>query len=180
MFGETGELIGQILSIIAVVTGFVALQMKSPRGILFFLLVTSLLFTFHYLLIGATDAVLVNLVATIMCVVYSIRDRRGSRGMTVPIIFAVLIVLSSLLSWEGWQSVFLMAGLAINAISISLPNPQTTRKLNFIKSPLCLTYNVLVFSVGGIIFEASILASSVIGLIRHRNKSDSSGKKTTE
>ena len=174
MFGETGVLIGQILSIVAVVTGFIALQMKKPRGILFFLIVTSILFTLHYFLIGAMDAVPINGLATIMCVVYSIRDRRGDRTWTIPIIFSILVVLAGALAWEGWQSLFLMAGLGLNAISISLPDPQTTRKLNFIKSPLCLIYNALVFSVGGIIFETAILASSVIGLIRNRKRKDDS------
>ena len=176
MFGEVGYIIGQALSIIAVITGFIALQMKKPNGILCFLIATSVLFTLHYLFIGATDAVFTNSVSMVMCVVYWIRDRRQSRSMTVPIVFAALTVLVSLLSYEGWRSLFLMAGLATNAISLSLPNPQTTRKLNFIKSPLCLVYNVLAFSIGGIIFEAAILTSSIIGLIRYRKQKNTLGE----
>ena len=40
-----------------------------------------------------------------------------------------------------------------------------------IKAPLCLAYNALVLSVGGVIYEAAVLASAIIGLIRNRQKS---------
>ncbi|MBQ4108536.1 MAG: YgjV family protein [Clostridia bacterium] len=172
MFGEIGYIIGQLLSIAAVVTGFISMQMKKPRGILCFLVATSVCFTLHYFLIGANDALFINIVGTVMCVVYWIRDKVGNRSMVIPIIFAVITVLAGIPNYEGWRSLLLMVGGGVNAISLSLSNPQTTRKLNFIKSPLFLIYNVLAFSVGGIVFETAILTSSIIGLIRNRSKKD--------
>ena len=35
MFGEVGNIIGQILGIFAVVAGFIAFQMKTPNKLLF-------------------------------------------------------------------------------------------------------------------------------------------------
>ncbi len=174
MFGESGYVIGQALSIIAVITGFISMQMKKPGGILCFLIATSVCFTLHYLLIGANDALFINIVGTVMCIVYWIRDRMNTRNIIIPIIFAVVTVLAGIPNFEGWRSLLLMIGGGVNAISLSLSNPQTTRKLNFIKSPLFLIYNVLAFSVGGIVFETAILSSSIIGLIRNRKRNDMS------
>ena len=47
MFGETGEIIGQALSIVAVITGFLSFQMKSARGLLAFQIATALVFSAH-------------------------------------------------------------------------------------------------------------------------------------
>jgi hypothetical protein len=167
-------LIGQALGVIAVILGFVTYQMKSPKALLIVNLVTCGVFCLHYLLIGANDALFINIVGTVMCIVYWIRDRMNNRNIIIPIIFAVVTVLAGIPNFEGWRSLLLMIGGGVNAISLSLSNPQTTRKLNFIKSPLFLIYNVLAFSVGGIVFETAILSSSIIGLIRNRKRNDTS------
>ena len=168
MFGEAGNIIGQILSIAAVVTGFISFQMKTAKSILVFQIITALIFSAHYFLIGAMTAAGLNLIGSIKCLCYYIRNKRRSKNQAIPVFFTVLIIVTSLLTWDGWYSTFLMAGLAINSIGFSLSNVQTIRKFNLIKSPLCLVYNVCVFSTGGIIFETASLVSSIIGLARDR------------
>lgn len=168
MFGEVGYYIGQAFGIVAVVTGFLSLQMKTPKGILFFQILTGFVFTVHYFLLGAMTATALNLVASAKCICYYIRDKMGSNNIYVPAFFAVLMIVTGILTWDAWYSVFITAGLFINAISFALKNPQNTRKLTLIKSPLCLTYNVFVLSTGGIIFEAAMLSSAVLGLIKNQ------------
>ncbi len=172
MFGETGELIGQILSFVAVATGFISFQMKTSKGILFFQILTGLIFSFHYFLIGAMTATALNLLATITSICYIIRNKRGNKGLFVPIFFTVLVFVTGLLTWDDWYSIFIMVGLLINTVSLSLSNPQTIRKLMLIKSPLCLVYNILVFSSGGCIYETASLVSAIIGLLKNRKKKE--------
>ena len=172
MFGETGNTIGQILSLIAVATGFISFQMKTSRGILSFQILTALLFSAHYILIGAMTAAALNFLAAIKCVFYYIRNKRGSRSLLVPIFFTVLVCITSLLTWDGWYSLFIMTGLLINAVSLSLSNPQTIRKLTLVKSPLCLTYNICVLSSGGSIYEIATFISAIIGILKNKKKPD--------
>ena len=167
MFGEAGVIIGQILSFVAVLTGFISFQMKSAKGVLIFQIITAFVFAAHYLLIGATTAAGLNLVGAVKCICYYIRNKLQSKSPVVPIFFTTLIIITSLLTWDGWYSIFIMAGLAINSIGFALSNVQTIRRLNLIKSPLCLIYNICVLSTGGIIFETASIISSVIGLARN-------------
>lgn len=102
-----------------------------------------------------------------MC--YYIRAKRGSNDIVIPIIFIAIILVASVLTWNGWYSVFIMAGLVVNTISLSLSDPQQTRATMLIKSPLCLVYNVFVFSLGGMLYESAVLISSVIGLWNNRS-----------
>ncbi len=170
MLGEIGIIVGQALSIVAVITGFISFQMKTAKGILFFQIITALIFSAHYFLIGAMTAMALNLVASIKCVCYYIRNKRQSRGWFVPVFFTIVVLITSILTWDGWYSVFIMSGLLVNAVSLSLSNAQTIRKLTLIKSPLCLIYNICVLSTGGIIFELSSLISSIIGIIKNRKE----------
>ena len=182
MFGETGEIIGQILSLVAVVTGFISFQMKTSKGILLFQLITALTFSAHYILIGTMTAAALNLIAAIKCVCYYVRNKRGSKGLFTPIFFTVLVFVTGVLTWDGWYSIFIMAGLLVNSVGLSLSNPQTIRKLTLIKSPLCLAYNLLVLSLGGSIYEAAILVSAIIGIVKARgtDKREAAKKGVTE
>lgn len=162
------ETIGQLLGITAVVFGFISYQMKTSRGILIFQLATALIFSAHYLLIGALTAMALNLLGAISCVFYFFRDKRGGKSITEPIIFIALVIVSSILTWEGWYSAFIMSGLVVNSISLILSNAQKTRMCMLLKSPLCLVYNIIVSSAGGIVYECVVLISSLIGIIKNR------------
>lgn len=168
VFGEVGYVLGQILSIVAVVLGFVSFQMKTPKGILTFQIATALVFSVHYMLIGAMTATALNFLGAVKCVCYYIRNKRSHKSMFEPVLFTTLVIFTSLLTWDEWYSIFIMLGLVVNSIAFSLSNAQTIRKLNLFKSPLCLVYNIIVLSSGGIIYETATLISSVIGIIKNR------------
>jgi len=177
MFGEIGTIIGQILSIVAVITGVISFQMKTSKGILFFQIITALVFATHYFLIGAITATMLNFIGAIQCVCYYIRNRRQSKNPILPIFFTTLVVFTSLLTWDGWYSIFIMLGLLINSIGFASPNAQIIRRLNLIKSPLCLVYNLCVSSVGGIIFETASMISTAIGLVKNNTMNKGKGWK---
>ena len=161
------EIIGQILSIVAVILGFITFQTKTPRGILIFQLLTALVFSAHYFLIGAMSAAGLNFIAAIKCLCYYLRDRKDKKGIVIPMIFTVLVIVTSILTWDGWYSLFIMTGLTILTISFAF-SANTIRKMNLIKSPLCLVYNVCVLSIGGIIYEMATFISTITTLIRER------------
>ena len=168
MFGEVGYIIGQGLSILAVIAGFISFQMKSAKGILFLQILTAVLFTGHFLLIGEMIGVALDGIATVQCIAYYYVEKLKIKRIYVSLFFTAIIIAASIITWGKWYSVFIMLGLALNAIALSLQNPQSIRKMMLIKSPLCLIYNVFVFSIGGIIYESASLCSSIIGIIRNR------------
>ena len=178
MFGETGYIIGQALSWVAVVLGFISFQMKTEKGILFFQILTAFAFAAHYFMIGnAMTAVALNLLSTVKCACYYIRKKMGSTNLFLPIFFTALLVVTSILTWDGWYSIFILSGLFVNSLSFALASAPVMRKLNLIKSPLCLVYNIFVLSTGGIIFEVAVIISTAIGV--YRDWRDSKGQKAS-
>lgn len=172
MFENLGPMyiIGQSLSFVAVIIGFISYQMKSSSSILAMEVVSALVFASHYLLIGAPTAMALNLLAALQCFVYYLRAKRGGKSIIVPIIFTCLVITTSILTWNGWYSVFIMAGLAVHSFFMASSNPQTIRYAIFFKAPACLTYNIIVFSLGGILYECSVFISSIISTIKYYRK----------
>ncbi len=170
MFEDILYYIGQFLGIAAVVLGFVSFQMKTPKKILACQSTVAFVFAAHYLLIGAPGAAALNLLSAANNILYFFRAKRGSRSLFEPIFYITMITVTSILTWEAWYTAILMCGLYAAAIGLSLSEPQNTRKVMLIKAPLCLIYNALVLSVGGVVYETAVLASAIIGLIRNRKK----------
>lgn len=166
MLNDIIYITGQVLGIVAVILGFVSFQMKTARGILLFQTITAAVFSAHYLMIGAWTAVALNSLAAVQNIVYYFRDKRGSKSVVPPIIFCVLLIASTILTWEGWHSALIMAGLVVLSLSLALFDAQKIRFSMFIKSPLCLVYNIIAKSGGGIIYECTVLVSSAIGIIK--------------
>ncbi|MBR2387627.1 MAG: YgjV family protein [Clostridia bacterium] len=162
-------IVGQILGIIAVILGFICFQMKSPRVILIFQIIVASVFVVHYICIGSMTAMALNIVAAVQCVCYYFRDKKGSRGLFLPVFFSVVMVIASILTWGEWYSVFIMTGLVVNAVSLAFSSAHKIRVAMLIKAPLCLIYNVLAGSIGGVIYESALLVSSVVGIIK-KNK----------
>ena len=177
MFDDIPYLFGQLLGIAAVTFGFISFQKKTGGGIIFWQMATALAFSFHYLLIGALTGAAINALAAVKGVFYYIRDKKGSNSPVIPIIFSVIFTVTTFLTWNGWYSIFILIGVLINALAFAFLPPQKVRYCMLVKAPITLLYNVFVFSVGGIVYETIVFISSVIGIIRFRNKDDAFTKK---
>lgn len=174
MFGEVGILIGQALSWCAVATGFISYQMKTTKGILTFQIITAFFFSAHYLLIGATTAAIVNFMSVFSGFCYYLREKRNSKSLIVPIVFTTLSWVTGILTWEGWYTLLLLGGLTANGVGLAIAKPKTIRTLYLVKAPMCLAYNAIVFSTGGIVYEIATMTSAVIGLWKDHKQSQTS------
>ena len=162
--------IAQGLGAVAVVLGFLSFIQKRKAVILILQLTTALVFTAHYVLLKAYSAVPLNFLAAIACVFYYWLDKKEKRVPAVPVIFAVLTAILGILAWEGWHSALVIIGVVVSTLGLALPTPKLTRYVVLVKSPLCLAYNAVVFSVGGVVYECAILLSAILGLIRDRKE----------
>ena len=82
--------------------------------------------------------------------------------MTLGMCFA------GVLSWQGAKSLLIIIPLMVNTVFLSLGIPQLLRKSVIFTSSFVLLYNVLVFSIGGILNEAVSIISSIVGIVRFR------------
>ena len=159
--------IGQLFGIVAVILGFICFRLKTPGKILALQIIVASVFVLHFLCLGVYSGAALNVVAGVQCVCYYFRDKRGSKSLVLPIVFTIVVIVACILTWDGWQCIFLMLGLIANCVSLSLSSAQNIRYVMFIKSPLCFVYNVIVFSLGGMIYETATFTSSIIGTVKY-------------
>lgn len=161
---------GQIFGIIAIALGFLSYQMKTQEKLILMQALTGLVFIIHYLMIGAVTGMAMNIVGLIRCIVYYFRNKKGSNEKVTPIIFAVIMGIIGILTWESWYSVFVFLGLIINTLCLALSDPQKVRASILVTSPLVLIYDAFAQSFGGIVYESVAIISALIGIIRNRKR----------
>lgn len=164
------EVVGQIFGFIAVIFGFISFQNSSQKKILFFQTATAITFCIHYALIGALSGLMLNALAIIRNTCYSHKEWKFCQGKGVVILFTLLMGVLGALSWQGPHSLFMIAGLVINTPCMAIRDPQKLRATLLLTCPMVFVYNLLVSSIGGMIYESVAFASALIGIIRYRKK----------
>ena len=162
------ELIGQIISIVAVIVSFITYQMKSKRGIVVMLSIATGISCIAYALLGGTVALVLNLVSIVRNICYYHSDKKILSSKAVPVVLALIMGVLSIFTWEGAYSAFFVVGLMLNTLAMGYCNPQNLRKSILLTSSLILVYNLFIPSIGGAINEVVAITSSVIGLIRYQ------------
>jgi hypothetical protein len=161
-------LIGQFLGVVAVILGFITYQMKSPKALLIVNLMTCGVFCLHYLLIGAISGAVMNGIGIIRNLVYTNRDKKAFSSPLWPVIFAVVMLIAGLVTWQDWRSVLVVCALVINSLALSMKNAQHIRYSLLVTCPMVMVYDVLLKSYGGFVYEGMSIVSAVIGIIRFR------------
>lgn len=167
MNGTVINLVGQIFGVFAIFLGFSSYQMKTSKKLLIVHLATCGVFAIHYLLIGALPACLLNATGVIRNIVYF----KKPHNKIYPVIFAIIMAILGVLSWQNIYSLLIILGLVINTACLSMKNPQHIRISLLVSCPIVLIYDILVLSVGGIVFETVSIISAIIGIVRERKSS---------
>jgi len=170
----TREIIGQIIGIFGVVLTFLSYQMKAKKTLLLLQLLGITLISIQYFMINALSGAVLNVVCLIRTLFFYFTEERIKnqklKTYVFPLLFAGLVCVFGALSWEGWYSILLLICLAINSFCIGACNPQNLRKSLLFTCTLALIYNVIVFSIGGMLNEIVSIISAIIGIIRYKTE----------
>ena len=162
------ELTGQIIGIIAPILTVVSYQMNTKKGVLIALSGATLATCISYLLLGATSGFVLNIVclARNACC-YFVKE--GTRlSYAVAGVFAAAMCVLGAFSWQGIHSLLIILALAINSVFVAFGNPQKLRISILLTSTMVFIYNIIEFTVGGMMNEGLAIASSIVGIIRFR------------
>ncbi len=172
--GEVAFYIGQALGAVAVILGFINYQVKTREKLLIIHLCTTVCFAFHYMCLGAWAGMAMNLIGFVRNFVFYHTGKKGKTSRWLAAMFAVIMgaggAITSILAKEPLYFLLSVIGLMVNSFSMSFQNPNNIRKSILISSPLVLLYDIFVWSVGGAVYEAIVIISSIIGIIRFGKK----------
>ena len=134
-------------------------------------MLSSLVWTLHFGLLGAYSGMAMNLIGAARGFVYS---KKGSAPRWSyafgPYVFSVVSAGCCIATWESWLSLLPTVAMVVTSFGLWADNPKTVRRLNLPGSWLWLAYNLASLSWAGAITECFNTASIVIAMWRFDRK----------
>ena len=165
------ELLGQILSIIAMGLTIFSFQMKKRKQILIFQTVGTGFFLASFLLLGSWTAACLNVVFLARNIIFYFgEDKKWAKHpIWLPVILAAVIGAGAL-GYVSPLDLLPIIGSIFGTVATYMKNENTFRLLKLGDSPLWLAYNAVIPSIGGVICEVFNIISIIVALIRYRKK----------
>lgn len=161
------NIIAQIVGIVAMFFSVFSFQMNKHKQIMIMQIIATALFGVQYFMLGAYTGMALDAVGVVRGLVFYHRDKAWASHRSWVVLFAVAFAAAGIITWQGPVSLLMTIAMVMNTFSFSFTKPKLVRSTILLSSPLLLIYNVLTGSIGGVINEACVEASSVIGLIRY-------------
>lgn len=164
-------IIGQVLGILATVICFISYQTNTKKNILFTQLLMTLCICLSFLFLGAYTGFALNIIGLVRNVTYYFVKEKTKTHYLAMVLLTISMIIVGISSWHGPVSLFIIIALAVNTVFLGIGNPQLLRKSMLFTSSLIIICDIFVLSIGGIANESVAIVSSIIGILRYKNKS---------
>ncbi|MBR3696853.1 MAG: YgjV family protein [Clostridia bacterium] len=171
-------IISQIFTIIMYILLGITYQVKSRKKILILSILSNTFQGIAYILLKANSGFLMCILAivrdvTTIIINIKIKDNKIKKraNLCTIILCYIAIIISAIFTYEGLFSMFSIIATMLYTYSIWQQNKKVYAILGTPIGICWIIYNIYVKSIFGVILEASILLSSIIGFIR-KNKSE--------
>ena len=163
------EMLGQIISILAMALTIVSFQMKTRKQIILMQTAGSALFLASYVLLSSWSAVYLNVIFLIRNVVFYFgKDKKWAKHWIWRPVLLCAVVAAGAVGFQNWLDILPIIGSVFGTVAMYMRSENMLRLLKLGDSPCWLIYNCTVPSVGGIVCEVFNMISIVVGLIRFK------------
>ena len=162
------EIIGQIIGIIATVITVCSYQVNTKRLLLITQTSATLCICISYLFLGASSGFALNIVCIVRNLLFYVLKSGSRENLICACLLAVAMAVTGAFSWQGPISLLIIVALMINTVFLSFGKPQLLRYSVLFTCSMILAYNIVIFSIGGIMNEGLAIVSSAVGIIRFR------------
>lgn len=165
---ETVEkIISEVLGFIGVALNMAVYQQKKRNRLLIIKLVSDVVWTLHYGLMGNYSGAAVTTIGIARESTFLAIDKKGIDRRPFLLVFFACACISVWFTWGGWFSVLPATASFLSVISFWQQKPRVSRLLALPISACMLTYSISVGSMAGIANEVFTVSSTVIGIVRH-------------
>lgn len=174
--GNIMELLIQALGLLGMVMNLVSFQLKEQKKLIRLQFYSSIVFSAHYLLLGATMGAILNMIGICRAFVFSNKEKPWAQKKGwLPAFIAVYVVVYLLTFtvfgkertlYNILLELLPVIGMTATTIGFRLENATKVRLLSLTNAPTWLVYNILNGSAGGALTEIFCLISVVVGILR--------------
>ena len=162
-------LFGNIVGITAVVLYILSYQMKQRMGIILCNATSRVLYVVQYLLLGAFEGALLDVVAFFVSLLCCLRHSKFVKKHFVltVVLSNVLIVAIGMLTYKNIFSLLPIFGVVFETLAFWLKNERNIRILSLIGAPPWLIYNLMNLAYGSAIGNMIAIVSIVVAIVRY-------------
>ena len=168
--------IAQLLGFAGMTLNLISFQLKEQKKLIRLQFYSSIIFSVHYLMLGAAMGFLLNSLGICRAFVFSNKDKpwarkKGWLPLFICAYFMVYVLTFTVFGMERTTYNILLEflpviGMTATTIGFFLENATKVRLLSLTNAPTWLVYNILRGSIGGALTEVFCLISVVVGIIR--------------
>ncbi len=184
----------QAIGFIGIALIIISVQFNVHWKIMLFRTLGSITFVIQYIFLGAWVGMVMDLIGCIRNIVFTYNVRKKRENIFWIWFFSIVTIICGVTTiimtwdkcigyvshWSSDQNVVLILAVSVSIISIfaklittiayGFKNPHIIRRLNIPSSVCWVVYNVLAFSIAGIVSDLMSLISTIIAEIRYTGK----------
>lgn len=144
---------------------------KNKRVVLLLIIVSPILYSLHYLLLGALTGAILNVASIIRTIWYYYLEKKDLKNDWASlIIFEVIFLALGIVTWTGTQSILPI--LAHTALTFAVWKPQIIyyKVVSLTNECIFITYDFLIGSMFGMCTEVILLFIALFGLVYYLTK----------
>ncbi len=163
------KIIANLVGIVAVAVFVLSYQQKTRRGIVLCNAVSRFLYVLQYLLLGAFEGAVLDVVGILASFLAQRKDSGFVKKHLKWVILGVnlLIVATGLLLYRSPLSLLPMLGVLLHTGAFWLNREKHIRIVSFLGSPFWFVYNLLSFAYGSAAGDAMTMVSIAVAMVRY-------------
>ncbi len=160
-------ILSQVLVVLSDVACIVSMMSKKKKNILFFLIISTILFSVHYVCLGAKTGAVIGLIELVFLILMYVLELKNKTkcGIYLSIGTIVVTIVLSIITWETWISILPMLGMVVYLMAMMFKNVIIVKSGTFLRLILNGVYMFLLKSYFGSALSIVILVFTIIGII---------------
>lgn len=165
-------IIAQIIGGIVLILTVISIQFKTKEKILICQIIANILISIQYFLLNALTGGVVSIINVIRCIIFYYYKKKNMKPSVVFLgIFVIIAIVSGILTWQSVLSIIPIIAAIIFTYGLWQDNITITRICTGITAGNWTIYNIIVKAYAGAIQSIAECISSIIAIIRNKQKS---------
>ncbi|HET7629927.1 MAG TPA: YgjV family protein [Candidatus Saccharimonadales bacterium] len=173
-------IIVQIIGVGAMITEILSVQPKFRTSMLWLRVISNVLWTIHFSLLGAWAGALMNGIGTVRSYTFNTYGAKKDRNPLLLYIILAAEIAGAFIVFDNLYGLLAVAGMIVATIGLWQLDTQRLRLVMLVSAVPWFIYDMLVGSIPGMIDEVLASISSMIALYRYRQKNEITQSISTE
>ena len=160
-------IIAQIIGAIALVILMLSFQKNNKETLLKYQILSSLLYAIQYIFLKAYTGSMMNLICMLRNCIFRKYDKDNKKvPVTWLIIVVAIMILLSLITFNGWISLLPMIAVVAYSIALWIGKLKAVRIIEVFSCSLFIIYNIKVLAITGLIATVIEMLAAIVAIYK--------------